>query len=515
MVKRFAKYGRKTQIALRVALILGIVVLVNIVSVRIFGRIDLTDQKVYTLTDASKRLAESFDDRVTVKAYFTEDLPSPYNNHRRAVLDLLNEYRAYAGDNLVVEFINPTGEKGEQEARDQKIPPVEVQVVNDDKLEIKRAYLGLVFLYEDKKETLPVVQNLSTLEYDISSALKRLTQTRRKTIGYTEGHGELPVDQWSTAAELLRKQYDLVPVTLSASQGVPDTISALMVIAPTQPFGDSVTTHFRNYTARGGSLAFFLNAVGGDLQTQIAQPVQHGLNNLLRSYGAVVNTDLVRDAQCATIGVVREQFGFRIQTQVPFPLLPMVSSFSRDNVMVKDLQNVVFYFVSSVDTVNAAARDLKTEFLVRSSDHAGRERDLFYIDPTRQYTEAEFSEQAIPLALLVEGAFPAADSLRQPAHPSRVIVFGDGDFMRNDLAQSRGNMTLFANCADYLADDAGLITIRSKNIVQPPLEKVSDGVRQTVKWGLMLVPPLLVIGYGLLRWRRRVNMRKILEARSA
>jgi len=63
-----------------------------------------------------------------------------------------------------------------------------------------------------------------------------------------------------------------------------------------------------------------------------------------------------------------------------------------------------------------------------------------------------------------------------------------------------------------MADDAGLITIRSKNITQPPLEQLEDGTRQLVKYANMLVPPLLVVGYGLLRWRRRVAVKRTLEA---
>ena len=166
--------SKRNQTIVRASLVLGILIVVNIISVRLFGRLDLTRQKVYTLSDASKKLVRSFDDRVTVRAYFTEDLPSPYNNNRRAVLDILNEYRAYAGGNLQYEFVNPEGDKGEAEAREQGIPPVNVQVVKEDKFEVKRAYLGLVMMYEDKKETLPVIQNLSSLEYDISSALKSI-----------------------------------------------------------------------------------------------------------------------------------------------------------------------------------------------------------------------------------------------------------------------------------------------------------------------------------------------------
>ena len=130
--------SKQTQALFRALLILGILALANFISIRIFGRLDLTAQRVYTLSDASKKLVGSIDDRVTIKAYFTDDLPAPYNNNRRAVLDILNDYKAYAKGNLQYEFINPQGEKGEQEAQQQGVAPVQVQVVKEDKLEVKR-----------------------------------------------------------------------------------------------------------------------------------------------------------------------------------------------------------------------------------------------------------------------------------------------------------------------------------------------------------------------------------------
>jgi ABC-type uncharacterized transport system involved in gliding motility auxiliary subunit len=71
---------------------------------------------------------------------------------------------------------------------------------------------------------------------------------------------------------------------------------------------------------------------------------------------------------------------------------------------------------------------------------------------------------------------------------------------------------LFENIVDYLADDAGLITIRSKNVVQPPLEVVSDGTKNLLKYGDLFVPPLVIIAYGLFRWRRRVAIKRTMES---
>jgi len=509
---------RKIQTLIRLAVVAGILIVLNFISIRLFGRLDLTAQGVYTLSDASKKLIGSLDDRVTVKGYFTEELPSPYNNNRRAILDILNEYKAFAKGNLQYEFINPQGEKGEQDAQQQGIAPVQVQVVNEDKLEVKRGYLGLVMLYEDRKEVIPVVQNLSSLEYDISSALKRLTSKAKKKIGYTTGHGEAEPSSLRQAYQVIAPQYDLLPVDLSKGEPVPNDVAALLVISPQTRFQDSATYQIDQFLMRGGKVAFLLNRINANLQNRMGQSLDLGLDDLLRQYGARVNPDLVRDVQCANISVMQQQGGMSFQSQVPFPYIPIASDFDPNNPIVKDLQSIVFPFVSSMDTGSASAQGLKAEVLIRSSKRSGRQTGFFMMDPFQRYAPADLAESGIPLGILVNGSFKSSFVGKQPAPvltaspETRVIVIGDGDFMKDEFLGSRGNITFFANIVDYLADDAGLITIRSKNVATPPLEQVSDGSKKIVKYTNLIGPPLLIVVYGLFRWRRRVALKKVMEA---
>jgi gliding-associated putative ABC transporter substrate-binding component GldG len=519
----------KTQTLVRAVVALGILVLVNIISIRLFGRLDLTRNGLFTLSQASRTLVSSLDDRVTVKAYFTEDLPAPYNATRRTVLDQLNEYKAYAGGNLQFEFIDPTGEAGEQEAQQQGIAPVQVQVLREDKFEVKRAYMGMVFLYEDRKEVLPVIQNTATLEYEVSSTIKRLTSRTRKAIGFLSGHGEPGLNELTRAQELLRRQYDVQTVSLSGIGAVPVNLSALIVMAPTSPLSDVDRFKIDQYLMQGGRVAFLLNRVQADLQNQYGRALDVGLDGMLEAYGLRINPDLVRDMQCASVSIVQQQFGFSIQSQVPFPYLPLASSLNPDNPIVKDLKGLVLFFVSSVDTTGLALRGLSGEILVRSSAQSGRQTGLFMFDPLQQFTREQFGEQGIPLAVLVTGRLTSAFAGKPvpadtapgapppPARPltegsdTRLLLVGDGDFARDQYLGNRDNLTFLANAIDYLVDDAGLITIRSKDASVAPLEQVSDGTKRMFKYGTLAIPPLLVVGYGLFRWRMRRARRKALE----
>ncbi|MEW6512184.1 MAG: Gldg family protein [Bacteroidota bacterium] len=520
----------RSQTLVRVGILLAILILVNIVSVRIFGRFDLTRNGLFTLSDASKSLMRNLDDKVTVKAYFTEDLPSPYNNNRRALLDELNEYRAYSRGNLQYEFIDPTGEKGEMEAQQQGIAPLQVQVIKEDKAQVQRAYMGMVLLYEDKKEVIPVIQNPSTLEYEISSTVKRLTSRGQKKIGLLTGQGEPGLSDLRAIQEALRKQYEIVTVDVNKGAPVPIDIAVLVVMAPTQAFVEHQKFQIDQYLMRGGKIAFLLNTVDANLQRQYGQALTLNLNDMLESYGVRLNTDLVRDAQCASVSLVQQQFGFSIQSQVPFPYLPMVSNFSKGNAMVKDLQGLVLFFASSLDTVRCASQGLAAEILMRSSKQSGRLTGMFMYDPLQRFTRADFGETEIPLAAVVSGHFTsfykgkptpadtAAGSLPPPSSPlmsspeTRIFVIGDGDFVRDQyLGGSRDNVTFFANMIDYIVDDAGLIAIRTKEASSPPLDPIADGTKKIVKYADLVVPPLLIIGYGLMRWRVRKAKKKAME----
>jgi gliding-associated putative ABC transporter substrate-binding component GldG len=521
----------KRRTLLLTGAVLVALILLNIISIRLFGRLDMTANRLFTLSDASRQIVGSLDDRLTVQAYFTEDLPAPYSDYRRSVLDMLNEFRAYSGGNLRFTFINPEGEKGDAEAARQGIAQAQVQVVNEDRFEAKRAYMGLVFLYEDRKEVIPIVQNTATLEYDIASTIKRITTRDRKTIAFSTGQGEPPLQEFGRALQLLTRQYTVVPADLAAPGGVPADVTALIIAAPTQRFSDQALYAVDQFLMRGGRVAFLLNKVEADLQQRFGRQTELGLDPLLEVYGLRVNKDLVRDVQCANVSIVQQQGGFSIQSQIPYPNLPLVNAFSPGNVMVKDLKGVVLFFASSVDTLSPASRGLTGEILARTSPRAGRQVNFFMLDPLQRYLEPDFTEPSIPLAALVSGSFTSAFAGRSapadttPGAPpppppverstdTRVVLFGDGDFARDQyIGGSSDNVTLLANLADYLADDAGLITIRSKDVALPPLDQVADGTKKALKYANLAVPPLLVLIAGLVRWRIRRSRRKALEVR--
>jgi ABC-2 type transport system permease protein len=210
--------------------------------------------------------------------------------------------------------------------------------------------------------------------------------------------------------------------------------------------------------------------------------------------------------------------------------LPIAAEFSKDNMMVKDLQGIVLFFASSIDTTNLAAKNLQGDIIMRSSKQSGRQTGFFMFDPLQQYKPEDFAESKISLAAVIHGQFrslfadkevprdtsadaiPPSGSTIRMSPASRIVLVGDGDFGRDQYLGNKDNLTFFANMIDYLVDDAGLITIRTKDVSVPQLEQVSDGTKKMLKYGNLVLPPLLILGYGLFRWRVRKARKKLMSA---
>ena len=172
----------------------GIVIVINILSEQFYVRLDLTADKSYTLSKATKNIIRSLEEPVTVTAYFTKDVPPQLLQARTDFKDLLVEYANIAKGNLVYEFIDPNkDQESEQKAMKEGIMPNIVNVRERDQMTQKRVFLGAVLKMGNDKEIIPVIQSGTAMEYALSSALKKLSVTNKPLIGYLQGNGEPPM----------------------------------------------------------------------------------------------------------------------------------------------------------------------------------------------------------------------------------------------------------------------------------------------------------------------------------
>ncbi len=511
-----------------VPLVFGIVVVLNLLALAFFVRFDLTDSKLYSLSDASKRIAQSLDDPVLVKVYFSEDLPAPYNQHARYLKDQLYEYRAFSGGKLRFEFIDPILEEREAETQALRIPPMQVNAYEKDKIELKRVYMGLAFFYEDKKEVIPVIQSTRNIEYEISSAIQKITAEVIPTVGILQGHGEVDVaSEMQAGYQTLSKLYQVVPVTLAPGQLVRPEVATLLIIGPKDSISNWDQYAIDQFIMRGGKVGAFYDPVEVDLQVQNATDRQTNWPEFLAHYGIHFKPGLVLDRRCSRIAVMQQQGQIRFQNIVEYPFLPQVFTFNTDNLIGKDLEAVDFPFICALDSTLADSLGLQFQTICWSSERSGIRRPPYYMSPMQEFNDADFSQPFQILAGVIQGSFetafpggPLPDSgvdlnavapLLTQSPPNRLVVVGDAEFSGDQqISRNQSNAAMFLNIADWLTQEEGLITIRSREVVSRPLDELSDGKRQGIKYANVFGPPLLIILFGVFRWQARQRAKKAL-----
>jgi ABC-2 type transport system permease protein len=175
-IKKSGKY-------IKFIIYLIVVVLVNVAGITLFLRSDLTADNVYSISKASQTVVKTLPEPLTIKVFFTKDLPAPYNNTERYLRDLLQEYSIYANKFFNYEFYNVSAEEGEitDNARENQklannygIHPIQIQVVEKDEVKFQRAYMGLVMIYGDLIETIPTITSTDGLEYKLTTTIQKM-----------------------------------------------------------------------------------------------------------------------------------------------------------------------------------------------------------------------------------------------------------------------------------------------------------------------------------------------------
>jgi len=517
-----------------ILLLLGVLILVNLISINFFTRFDLTEGRIYTLADASKDAVANLQDRLTVKAFFTKDLPPPYSSLARYLKDQLEEYRAHSNGKFYFEFVDPTEENElASEAQSYQVAPVQLQVVESDKIELKKVYMGLVFLYGDKHETIPVIQSTAGLEYDITSTIKKIIADRVLRIGFLTGHGEAETSSEMTAlAGSLQKNYEVAPVTIEEGKLVPDNIDVLLIIRPKAEFSEWDQFAIDQFIMHGGRTAFLMNKIEANLQEARANRIA-GLNldELTKSYGFRITDDLVYDQKCGMITIRQGGGFFTIQNSIPYPFFPNIRNFDEENAMVKNMEELMLYFPSSIEPVKFENDSVEASHsftpLAWTSKKSGRMIGRFEINPTvGSFKNMNFPDSALVVAATLVGSFksyftdkdipltesgaPYTGDFLPASQATRIVVIGDGNFPTDQYLTSRSSADFFLNMVDWLAQDESLIHIRTREITSRPLADVSEPMKRFIKYLNILLPSILVIIFGIVRWQMRKKQKPVL-----
>ncbi|MBK8503617.1 MAG: GldG family protein [Saprospiraceae bacterium] len=481
-----------------ILLVGGIILLLNVLSRQLFFRIDLTEGKQYTLSKASKDILRNLEDPVTVKAYFSEDLPANVAKTKRDFQDMLIEYANLSKGNVDYEFVNPNDDPAvEQEAMQSGISPVMINVREKDQVKQQKAFMGAVIKLGDQQDVIPFVQPGGAMEYALTTGIKKLAVVDKPSIGLIQGHGEPGFQELSQAYQSLSILYNVEMIDLPSVDQIDLRFKTVAMVGPSDTIRSTELAKLDGFLDRGGYLFLAFDRVNGDLQTASGSAIDLGLVTWLANKGIVVDDSFVTDASCGNVTVQQRNGFMTFNNQVSFPFLPLIKKFG-EHPITEGLEQVIFEFASPIRFLGDSSFHFTP--LVTSSENSGSVKVPTYFDVQKQWTQADFPQQHLPIAALVEGNFGQ--------NPAKLIVVSNGTFpVSGQRGQNPDNVSLMVNSIDWLSDDTGLIELRTKGVSSRPIDELEDGRRSFLKYLNFLLPIALILVYGFLRGQKSKNMR--------
>jgi gliding-associated putative ABC transporter substrate-binding component GldG len=415
------------------------------------GSLDLTAEKRYSLSEATKKLLDKkLDSAITVEVFLTGDLPVDYKKLNIATAEILETFASYAASSVQVSFVEPgSGIKDEaakvklydslaalgvvfertainegiEKSTSQLIvpaaivrygnrAPVVVDLRSSKKIFSSYNVIEAVEPKEDKEATRNAAEAL--LEYKFAAAIDKATKVSYPTVAYLVGNGE-PTDLTvSDLAETLRNDYNLGIFDLKAGYPSAANIDLLLIVKPTIPFTEEDQLKIDQYILNGGKVIWFIDKLHAELDSLMRTQAGYtaydrGLNidPLLFKYGVRINGDLVQDLNCAKLPIVvgKNPDGSPTMQRIPWPYYPFLTTPS-DNPITKNMDRVLPIFPSSIDTVKAPG--IKKTILLATDTSSRSIASPAMVSLNSVQSEADlytFTKSHIPVAVLLEGKF--------------------------------------------------------------------------------------------------------------
>jgi gliding-associated putative ABC transporter substrate-binding component GldG len=415
------------------------------------GSLDLTAEKRYSLSEATKKLLDKkLDSAITIEVFLTGDLPADYKKLNIATAEILETFASYSPSSLQVSFVEPgSGIKDEavkvklydslaalgvvfektainegiEKSTSQLIvpaaivrygnrAPVVVDLRSSKKIFSSYNVIEAVEPKEDKEATRNAAEAL--LEYKFAAAIDKATKVSYPTVAYLVGNGE-PTDLTvSDLAETLRNDYNLGIFDLKAGYPSAANIDLLLIVKPTIPFTEEDQLKIDQYVLNGGKVIWFIDKLHAELDSLMRTQAGYtaydrGLNidPLLFKYGVRINGDLVQDLNCAKLPIVvgKNPDGSPTMQRIPWPYYPFLTTPS-DNPITKNMDRVLPIFPSSIDTVKAPG--IKKTILLATDTSSRSIASPAMVSLNSVQSEADlytFTKSHIPVAVLLEGQF--------------------------------------------------------------------------------------------------------------
>lgn len=536
--------------------------LINILSSKRPVRIDLTEEQRYSVSEKTKQVLGSLEDDIYIEVYLEGELPSGFKRLKKSIEETLEEFSIHSSEKLNYTFVDPS-EASSTKARNEfyadlaqrGIQPTNVNYTRNGSKSQRLIFPGAIINYLSKETAVMLLkgnklasseetlnQSIENMEYELSSAIKSLINEKRPVVGLVKGHNEVDsLDLASFTNDLLAK-FDVYNVKLNKDVSIiKQRYDALVIAQPKSSFSKEEIYVLDQYVLKGGNILLFVDAlhtqmdsVGGE--GTFAFPYEHGLDDFLFNHGIRINDNYLLDLSCGDYPVVVGNMGNQPKMELlPWPFYPIANNYG-SHPIVKNLDAVTLRFCSVLDTISSSKT--KKTALISSSPYtkvAGAPVKVSINDLSKAIDPALFNAGAKAVGYLVEPPYRSffknkllpsgvskASFVDQTDKGGKILVIGDGDFVKNDINPKTGqpmplgfdpfknqtyaNLDLVLNTLDYMFDGDGLIQTRLKEVKIRPLDKIkikeSRVFWQIINLGLPLLV-LVLFGIGKVYWRKK------------
>lgn len=541
---------------------------INYIAQQWHSRIDLTQDKRYTLSETTRKTLSQIQQPLVIDVLLKGNIPTEFKKLQTEAIQLLEEYTA-ANDHLIVNFVNPLEDEPNADAAIQNLinnglQPLQIAQTEAGKSSVEYIFPWAVIsdgkrvekvrLFIDKLGTTDqerVQNSVQRLEYNLTDALHKFTVKKQKKIAILRSNGTLEDVYLYDFLKTAREYYFIAPFTLdSVATNAEKTLKdlekfdLLLVAKPTSPFSDEQKQVIDQYIMNGGRVLWLIDQVSVSLEDMyktggvtMAMPLDLNLTDMFFQYGFRLNYTLINDLYFSEIVVATGDGSQSRYMNIPWVYNPMVLS-SNNHLINSNLDAVRLQFANGIDTLKNGVK--KTVLLSSSpfskADGTPREINL-RIDPKAMNKEL-YKKGNIPLAVLLEGEFKSMykDRVRPLelkenatlSRPTKMIVVSDGDIIKNDFDSQHkmplelgfdrwtskyyDNKAFLQNAMNYLLDDTEFLTLRNKKVQLAFLdkEKVAESARA---WQIkVFLYPLLVLVIVMLLsgyFYRKKNIKKV------
>lgn len=484
-VKADVKRSHIVQLALG----LVVIIFVNVVGYYFFARIDLTEERRYSLSASTKKLLKGIDEVVFIRCYLDGDMPAQYKTLRNETREMLDQFRAY-NSNIEYEFVDPNNFENPKE-RDEfyrrlfekGFSPINITTTKSNTQVQQYIFPYLEITHKGRNFIVPLISSkkgiagdgiiagsIENLEYNLYSSIRSIANDQKDKIVFLYGHGELPAEYLYDFIASLSECYDIDSVSINEklnalTDRVYDSVDVnkvtisnkykcMVVAKPTSIFSYKDLYIIDQYIMHGGRVLWLLDALNVSMDSLQSQPTTFatsnftGVDDILFRYGAKVNTNLVMDLQCAKVPIVTGQYQDNMPQMSFYPWNFFPEIHPNSNHIVSDkISPVKLEFASTIDTTASSAT--KTPLLTTSNGTRIMNAPVnVSLNMLKQKQDPKlFNAGAKTVALLLEGEFSSAFKNRLTAtmeentqiafkdfsDSTAMIVVSDGDIARNDF----------------------------------------------------------------------------------